>query len=60
MTMSCRRATELMSQGLDRRLSFGEKLRLHLHMAICVGCRRTLAQFRFLHEAMSRHPWKIR
>lgn len=57
--ISCRKATELMSQGLDRRLSPGERLSLRLHLLFCIGCRNTQRQFRFLREAISRHPWKF-
>ena len=49
--ISCKHATELMSQGLDRRLTWGERLGLRLHLFICIGCRRTIAQFRFLRQA---------
>lgn len=57
--ISCKQATELMSQGLDRPLSLGERLRLRLHLLFCVGCRNTLRQFQFLRDAISRHPWKF-
>ena len=50
--ISCKHATELMSQGLDRRLTWGERLGLRLHLFICIGCRRTIAQFRFLRVAV--------
>lgn len=59
MMMSCKHATELMSQGLDRPLSRSERLRLRLHLLLCLGCRRTQAQFRFLRDAMRQHPWKL-
>lgn len=57
--ISCKNATELISQKLDRQLSLGERVRLRLHLFICVGCRNTLKQFRFLREAVRRHPWKF-
>jgi len=57
--MSCRHATEMMSQGQDRRLSFGERVSLRVHLMICVGCRNTLNHFRFLRDAISSHPWKL-
>jgi len=56
--ISCKHATELMSQGLDRQLSLGERLRLRLHLFICIGCRNTLKHFRFLREAIRKHPWQ--
>jgi len=56
--ISCKHATELISQGLDRRLSLAERLRLRLHLFICIGCRNTLRQFRFLRKALLQHPWR--
>jgi hypothetical protein len=36
--LSCKEATALMSQEQDRRLGFGERLGLRLHLLICAGC----------------------
>lgn len=36
--MTCKQATELMSQSQDRQLTFYERLRLRVHMFICRGC----------------------
>lgn len=52
--ISCRQASELMSQQLDRKLSLGEKLRLHAHLLICKSCPQTLQQFEILRNA-SKH-----
>ncbi len=49
--LSCKQASLLMSQALDRRLSFGEKISLRLHLVICVGCRRFERQMAFLRSA---------
>ncbi len=53
--LNCKQATQLMSQGLDRQLGFGERLALRLHLAICEGCRRTREQFDFLRAATRRY-----
>ena len=52
MNMSCKRASRLMSQSRDRKLSFGERASLQLHLAICRGCRAVNAQFELLRRAM--------
>lgn len=57
--ISCKHATELISQGLDRRLTLAERLRLRLHLFICSGCRNTRKHFRFLRKALSQHPWRL-
>jgi len=59
MMTSCKHATELISQGMDRKLTLSERLHLRLHLLICIGCRRTQAQFRFMRQAMAQHPWKL-
>lgn len=51
---SCQEVAHLASQGLDRRLSFGERVRLRVHLAICEGCTNFKAQMEFLQKAMRR------
>jgi hypothetical protein len=52
--LSCKEATQLVSQGLDRRLGFGERLALRLHLAICEGCTNFSRQLAFLRRALAR------
>jgi hypothetical protein len=52
MMLSCKETSRLLSQGEDRRLGFGERVALRLHLAICDGCRNGNAQFRFLRLAV--------
>lgn len=49
--LSCREETELMSQALDRPLSFGERFQLSMHLMLCKGCRATKKHLVFLHTA---------
>ena len=53
--ISCRRASELMSQQLDRPLKLGEKLKLQAHLMICKSCPKTHQQFEILHQAGRRY-----
>lgn len=46
--LTCKEASALVSQSYDRRLSWGERLGLRLHLAICVACARFARQLRFL------------
>ena len=50
--LSCKDVSRLLSQREDRKLGFGERVALRVHLAICNGCRNADAQFRFLHFAM--------
>ena len=54
MMLSCKEVTRLVSQGLDRRLGFAERVRLRLHLAICDGCTNFKKQTAFLREAVRR------
>jgi hypothetical protein len=50
--LSCREATRLVSQGLDRELALGERIALRVHLAICAGCRNVDRQLSFLRRAV--------
>ena len=52
MMLSCKETTRLLSQGEDRKLAFGERVALRVHLAICNGCRNVTAQFKFLRLAV--------
>lgn len=52
--LTCRQATKLVSEGLDRRLAPGERATLYLHLAACRGCRNVDRQFAFLRRAVRR------
>jgi hypothetical protein len=54
MMLSCKEATRLVSQGLDRRLPFGRRVALRVHLAICDGCTNFKKQMDFLRKAMAR------
>lgn len=46
--LSCRDATRLMSEGLDRPLGAAERFTLLMHVAMCRACRNTREQFAVL------------
>jgi len=52
MILSCKEATRLVSQGLDRKLGFGERVTLRVHLAICNGCTNFKDQVAFLRRAV--------
>ena len=54
MMLSCKEATRLVSQGLDRKLGFGERVALRVHLAICDGCTNFKNQVAFLREAVKK------
>ena len=54
MMLSCKEVTHIVSEGLDRRLGLGERLRLRIHFAICDGCKNFRRQMLFIRKAMAR------
>jgi predicted anti-sigma-YlaC factor YlaD len=54
MMLSCKQATRLVSQGLDRELGFTERVRLRIHLAICDGCTNFGKQVALLRQAMAK------
>ncbi|MEW6775733.1 MAG: zf-HC2 domain-containing protein [Bdellovibrionota bacterium] len=44
--VSCRRVTELVTDYLERRLPFWERLRFQYHLFRCVACRRYIREVR--------------
>ena len=53
--LSCKGATRLASQGLDRPLTGWEQWRIRVHLAVCDACTRFDAQMRFLRRAMRKY-----
>lgn len=49
--LSCRHATRIMSEGMDRPLSLRERLQLRFHLLFCRGCRAFRRQTAFLRRA---------
>ena len=54
MMLSCKEVTRMVSQGLDRELGFGERVRLRVHLAICNGCTNFRKQLDLLRQAVER------
>lgn len=54
LMLTCKSASQLMSQSFDRRLGLMEKAGLRFHLVICKGCQIAYRQLDFLHEACQR------
>ena len=48
--LTCKDASQLMSQSLDRRLGLMEKAGLKLHLLICKSCLMVNKQLDFMHR----------
>jgi hypothetical protein len=52
---SCREISALVSQGLDKKLSFGERLAIGMHVMLCSRCRNFQRQTQFIRKAAQRY-----
>ncbi len=52
--LTCKQATRLVSEALDRPLSLRERLGLRAHLMICAGCAQFERQLGFLRAASKR------
>ena len=50
--LSCKQASQLLSQSLDRRLSWRERMGLRLHLMVCDVCRRFGRQIAIMRRAI--------
>lgn len=48
---SCREISELVSQGMDKKLSLVETLAIRFHVMMCSHCRNFMHQTRFMRKA---------
>ncbi|MBI4293015.1 MAG: hypothetical protein HY661_16205 [Betaproteobacteria bacterium] len=51
--LTCKEASRLTSEELDRKLNVGQWLALRMHLKLCQGCTRVSRQLQFLRRAMS-------
>lgn len=50
--LTCKEATRLVSESLDRELSFRQRFGLRVHLLLCHFCRRYKRQLLFLQSLM--------
>lgn len=56
LTLTCKQASRLQSQALDRELRLGERLSLRFHLGICDACTKVGNQMAFLRRALRAYP----
>lgn len=56
LTLKCEESTHLVSDSLDRELSFVERWAVRLHYIGCWSCRRFGKQMRQLQMLLRQHP----
>lgn len=58
LTLRCEQSTRLVSDSLDRELSFAERWAVRLHYVGCWSCRRFGKQMRQLRDTITQYPRK--
>jgi hypothetical protein len=53
MKLSCREASRLLSQSMDRKLRLGEQARLRLHLMLCDACTNFKRQLQVLRKGVA-------
>ncbi len=53
--LTCKEASQLISQSCDRRLTVGERIGLRVHVFVCKACSRFQRQMKLLHRAARRY-----
>jgi hypothetical protein len=56
MMITCKEASRMLSEGLDRDLALGKRAKLRFHLFLCTACSRVKHQFDFLHRAAAQFP----
>ena len=56
MKLSCKQASRLLSEAMDRELALTERLALRVHIAICTACKRVEKQLEVLRRAVAKLP----
>jgi hypothetical protein len=51
--LSCKQASKLLSQSLDRKLSWKERFELRFHLFICDVCTRFAKQLKIMQKAIN-------
>ena len=57
--LSCKEATRLVSDSLDRKLQLRVLLLLRIHLLLCKFCTRYRKHLLFIREAIRRHPDRV-
>jgi hypothetical protein len=60
LSLSCREASRLISESLDRELTRRERWSLRIHTLLCTACQRFAQQSKMIREAVAKMPNALR
>lgn len=55
----CKTVTPTLSESIDRKLSFKERMTIRLHLFTCEACVRYLEQIRVLHDLFHKYQSEL-
>lgn len=57
--LSCKQASHLLSQSIERRLPLRQRLGLRLHLLMCSACKQFSVQLQLLRQATKRYVQQV-
>lgn len=57
--LNCKQNSELLSQAMDRPVTFRERIAMKMHLVMCRGCRNFEKQLEFIRKAAREMPRKL-
>lgn len=57
--LSCKEVSRLVSESFDRKLPFGKRLMVRVHLFMCTLCSRFHKQMLFVRQAVRRHAVEV-
>ncbi len=54
--LTCKQLTEVVTDYLEGTLSFWDRLRFHMHLGMCLSCRRYLRQMKYTIHTLGQLP----
>jgi len=58
-TPTCPEVVRILSEGMERKLSLGMRIKLRIHFLMCSFCERYMKQLKYIREVSSKFPEKI-
>jgi hypothetical protein len=56
---NCKETSVLVTQSMDRRLSWGERLGMRIHLTVCENCSRFVKQMRLIRELLGKEDQEM-
>jgi hypothetical protein len=58
-TPTCPEVVRILSQGMDKKLSLGTRIKLRVHFLMCSFCERYMKQLKYMRRVSREFPEKI-